>query len=142
MKRRPEEPVGELNLVPYMDIVVNLILFLMLSATGFVQLGVVDVKAPVYGPGDDRPALRLTVAIDARGFRVEGEAPGLPATIPGRDYPALTRKVAEIKRAFARETTVQLRADPDTTYEVLLAAMDATRKDGATLLFPDVTIMR
>lgn len=140
--RRKLELAGELNLVPYMDIVVNLILFLMLSTTSFVPFGVIDARAPEIGPGEARPSLHLSVAITPSGYELRGEAPGLPVTIAAGDYAELKRRVVEIKRDFAQEKQVLLQAQPDTPYAVVLAVMDATRNDGAAPLFPDVTIMR
>ena len=51
MRRRvhPHEHTGELNIVPYLDIVVNLVMFMLLSMTGLIALGVVNVSAPKLG---------------------------------------------------------------------------------------------
>mgnify|MGYP006783017883 CR=1 FL=1 len=37
---RDEEHTGELNIVPYLDVVVNLVMFMLLSMTGLIALGV------------------------------------------------------------------------------------------------------
>ena len=90
MRRRlhDEEHAGELNIVPYLDIVTNLVMFMLLSMTGLLAFGVVNVSAPKIGdavaPGSDQPRLLLTVAISRRGFYVAGAGgvlggPGDPA---------------------------------------------------------------
>jgi biopolymer transport protein TolR len=157
LKRHVEEAAGELNLVPYMDIVVNLILFLMLSSTGLVQFGVINVSAPAIGGGGEPeeqkdPPLNLTVAISPRGFFVAGTAAVLPApgssnepSIPKKgndyDYAALTAKLVEVKSAFRNETKIIITGDPGTAYEVIIGVMDASRQTSPTdILFPDVML--
>jgi len=71
---------GELNLVPYMDILVNTIIFLLATMTSGLTLANINVNAPRYIPGgaagdvkpDNKPKLNLTVAISKRGFIVAG----------------------------------------------------------------------
>jgi biopolymer transport protein TolR len=158
LKRHTEEAAGELNLVPYMDIVVNLILFLMLSSTGLVQFGVINVSAPAIGGGSGEsdepkePPLNLTIAISPKGFFVAGNGGVLPApgssnepSIPkvaGKyDYAALTKKLVEVKSAFRNETKVIVTGDPGTPYEVIVGVMDASRQsEPNNLLFPDVML--
>jgi len=156
VKRHMEEIKGELNLVPYMDIVVNLILFLMLSSTGFLQFGVVNVSAPALGgsSSDDTPKeepLNLTIGISPKGLYLAGSGGVLPApgtatepTIPKTgddyDYAALTKKLVEIKTTFHNETKVIIQGDPKIPYETVIKVMDAARQDGPNILFPDVLL--
>ena len=48
---------GELNIVPYLDILMNLIIFMLLSMTGLATFGILNVNAPNYG-GADRAGRR------------------------------------------------------------------------------------
>ena len=146
---RDEEHTGELNIVPYLDVVVNLVMFMLLSLTGLVGLGVLNVSAPKLA-GDaaaaervERPPLLLTVAIGRQGFTVAGaggvlgrDAPApdaaRPPTVPLRegkyDYPALTEELKRVKDLFPSETAIILSADPDVVYDVLIQTMDACRE--------------
>jgi len=77
-----EEGGGELTLVPYLDILVNTLVFLLATATSALPLAQIGVDAPRQTPLDRRvvdrrgstpeSALALTVAIGARGFIVAG----------------------------------------------------------------------
>jgi biopolymer transport protein TolR len=152
MRRRfhQEEPTGELNIVPYLDVVVNLVMFMLLSMTGLISLGVLNVSAPKIGageaaavaPADAGPKLLLTVAIGRQGFYVAGAGgvlgadagpsdAGRPPTIPLKngkyDYPTLTAALAKIKAQFPSETQVILSADPEVLYDTLVQTMDACR---------------
>ncbi len=154
MRRRVREmeETGELNIVPYLDVVVNLVMFMLLSMTGLVTLGVLNVSAPKIGgdataaaAAEGAPRLLLTVAIGKQGFFVAGaggvlgaDAAGAaqerPPTIPlapggGYDYPALTRQLRTIKDRFPKETQLILSADGDVPYDVLVKTMDACREE-------------
>jgi biopolymer transport protein TolR len=154
---RVEEETGELNIVPYLDVVVNLVMFMLLSMTGLVSLGVLNVSAPKIGgeqaaaaAAENEPKLLLTVAIGREGFYVAGsngvlgkDAPadaGRPPTVPrrpdgGYDFAALTAQLQQIKDRFPNETAVILSADPDVVYDTLIQTMDACRE--ATVKKPD-----
>src|SRR5512142_963525 len=94
---RDEEHAGELNIVPYLDVVVNLVMFMLLSMTGLITLGVLNVSAPKIGgetqaaqaAKDDGPKLLLTVAIGKQGFFVAGASGviGADATTPDAARP-------------------------------------------------------
>ena len=51
-----EEEAGELNLVPYMDIVTNIIIFLLASVVNQVALGNINVSSPTIPRVAARPA--------------------------------------------------------------------------------------
>jgi biopolymer transport protein TolR len=148
-----EEEAGELNLVPYMDIVTNIIIFLLASVVNQVALGNINVSVPTISAGggaaDDtppeKPPLNLTVSVGATGFTVAGAGAVLPI-IPklgnGQyDYKMLTTKLLEIKSKpeNADETKANFNADAATSYDIVIATLDAMRTaEGGKILFPDV----
>jgi len=159
---REEEHTGELNIVPYLDVVVNLVMFMLLSMTGLITLGVLNVSAPkiggeagAAGEKPEKPPLLLTVAIGRQGFYVAGAGGVLgkdaatpdanrPPTIPLRDgkydYASLSEQMKKIKDQFPNETAVILSADPDVVYDTLIQTMDACRE--ASVKGPDGKIER
>jgi biopolymer transport protein ExbD len=70
------EEGGELNLVPYLDIVTNVIMFMLATTSFAAALGDINVSAPttsaaVANPTDTPPPahdLNLTVSISDKGF--------------------------------------------------------------------------
>ena len=158
---RKEDPEQELNIIPMMNLVIILIPALLLSSS-FVQIAVINVSAPQIGSGvaEEKPEdeaekekLNLTVAVTDRGFTVAGSGavlggadgeeggPTVPKKPDGEyDYEGLANKLAEIKDAFPDETKIILNAEPEITYEVVVATMDATRELDGRLLFPDVVL--
>jgi len=149
-----EEEAGELNLVPYMDIVTNIIIFLLASVINQVALGNVNVSVPSISAGGgaaedtpppEKPPLNLTVSVGATGFTVAGAGavlPIIPKLASGQyDYKTLTTKLLEIKTKpeNAGETKANFNADAATSYDIVIATLDAMRttEDGK-ILFPDV----
>ncbi|HZN92555.1 MAG TPA: biopolymer transporter ExbD [Myxococcales bacterium] len=171
-KTRPREPddVGELNIVPYLDIMMNLIMFMLLSMTGLAVFGILNVNAPSYGGPSagvgettDQPKLLLSVLISKKGYFIAGagavlgqETPTGEATagtegeptVPKKgdgtyDTAALTAKMVQIKTAFPSESKVIVGAEADISYETLIDTMDAIRETGGgerKILFSDVTL--
>ena len=72
-----EEEAGEINLVPYMDIVTNIIIFLLASVVNQVALGNINVSSPTLvrrrrrrgrRPPPEKPPLNLTVSVGRHRF--------------------------------------------------------------------------
>ena len=148
-----EEEHGEINLVPYMDIVTNIIIFLLASVVNQVSLGNVNVSVPTLSAAagavpeeqPQKPPLNLTVTVGATGFTIAasgGVLPVIPKLPNGQyDYKQLTKKLVEIKSApdNVDETKVNFNDDSNTSYDIVVATMDAMRQDdNGKALFPDV----
>jgi biopolymer transport protein ExbD len=160
MREEAEESAdegGELNLVPYLDIVSNIVMFLLATITFTASLGNVNVAAPSYATGDsqsaseaERPPLNLTLQVSEKGFTIAGSGsvmknpqtgnvPTIPKVADQYSYGALTQLVANIKTQWRSETRVIFVANPDVPYDVVIKTLDAVRQDaGGRLLFPDV----
>jgi len=97
MARKPSERshrtevTQELNLAPFMSILIILIPMLIF-AFQFYEITVQSVAAPKLGPTkkdkkvdeDDKPPLNLTVLIDEQGFTIKQQAQGPEAAEPAR----------------------------------------------------------
>jgi len=167
LRTRGREEGQELNIVPYLDILMNLIMFMLLSITGLSAFGILNVNAPNYGgpttqmtEEGDKPKLLLTVLISKKGFYVAatggvvGQQQGqtnpaeAPPSIPKKgdgsyDYTALTESMVNVKKEFPNESKVIVGAEGDIPYEVLVSTMDAIRETPGKdrkLLFTDVTL--
>jgi biopolymer transport protein ExbD len=169
MNRRahPHEPEHELNLVPYLDIMVNLVMFMLLSMTGFITFQMVNVNMPDLsaegiGTPPPKPAaenLTLNLSVSTKGFYIAANVgvvsgdqaatddKSKPPTIPLKpnakgemdyDYATLTSKMQELKAKFPATTQYFLAADKAVKYDVIIHTMDATRGDSQHVLFPDV----
>ncbi|HXU00105.1 MAG TPA: biopolymer transporter ExbD [Polyangia bacterium] len=148
-----EEEAGELNLVPYMDIVTNIIIFLLASVVNQVALGNINVSSPTIqaGGGDSsdepppKPPLNLTITVGGTGYVIAasgGVLPPIPKLPNGQyDYKTLTTKLKEIKSNpdNADETKATFNADAMIPYDIVIATLDAMRQgEDGKILFPDV----
>src|SRR6478609_9421894 len=73
------EEGGELNLIPYLDIVTNVIMFMLATTTFAAALGDINVSSPTTAstaqlqntpPPEPKNELNLTVSISEKGFTI------------------------------------------------------------------------
>lgn len=153
----PGEEAGELNIIPYLDIMMNIIVFVMASLS-VLYISTIPTTPPSIGSGKTRvaksKALNLAALITSEGISLKTSAgniatgctqigPGvtIPIVNNRHDYAELTRCVRELKRQnerFAEETQVTLTANPDVEYQIVVSVVDALRRDKDGPLFPQV----
>lgn len=156
-RRHNEDPMaegstGELNLIPYLDIMVNLVIFLIFTFQVIVEMNVIDLMAPAFGKGadanpDDKPPRSITLVVSKAGYRVLSSDPTmgvLDIPVTGTDYDTeqLTEKLANWKETYELGNSMILTADMDIKYDVVVRTMDAVRTDGDRDLFPGVMLSR
>ena len=140
----------ELNLVPYMDVMVNLIIFLLVTMSTFLPMGMLSIF-PSMAPsrtGDQReaqrPPLNFVVFITNSGFTLSGTGlilDSIPKNGEGQyDYATLSQKAAKVKDKFSDENVVILCADQGIRYDILVKTMDSLREKSGRLLFDDVQL--
>ncbi len=163
----PSEMVGELNIVPYLDIVINLIMFLLATTEAVLLIAQIETDLPKIARGGRRSdqeqevttPLNLNVTVTEKGVMMSGSggklAPGCQdieaggqVTVPKKgaeyDWDALTECAFRVKQKFDTEDTVTVSADPQVQFEHVVTAMDAVRAKGegksVKELFPQVLI--
>jgi biopolymer transport protein ExbD len=153
--REAHESSGELNVVPFLDILLNVLMF-VLATIAVTFTTALDATPPAgHGPRPPDPTtLALNVAIlhdgflvSARGQRIgQGcEAPGaglaVGKTAQGEpDYDGLTTCARRLK-TLARdgERDVVITAANDVRYDEVVHTMDALRGGPEGELFPQVS---
>src|SRR3954451_22890646 len=126
------EEGGELNLVPYLDIVTNVIMFMLATTSFAAALGDINVSAPttstaVSSPSDTPPPkneLNLTVSVSDKGFTIAAsgavlyqgqtiEASGNISPAPaGATLPTIPKKGAEFDYEGLSKLMAQIKATP------------------------------
>jgi biopolymer transport protein ExbD len=114
----------ELNLVPLIDVLLVIIIFLVVSATFSriselqINLPTADASAPL-----DKPAV-IDVDVDAGGHYLVNKSNVADRTVAGLTL-ALQRAGAN-----AKEPTVVINADANTTHQSVINVMEAARQVG------------
>ena len=115
--RRPDhDPASEsdeLNIVPFLDVVVNLIMFLLMTMTAILSVAEVQAQLPTYGPGT--PGWSPTVVITETGV-VVSDGSGTLETIENvggePDWLALRACAERLKAEHPDDDDVTVAADP------------------------------
>jgi biopolymer transport protein ExbD len=154
-RRSNETP--EINITAFLNLMVVLIPFLLLSAA-FSQLTVLDLYLPKIGaedqqqqPRDNLPQLQLIIRSDRLIINDVKKGPYriIDANDQGYDYPAMQNKLLEIKRSFPEVTQITLLSEPDIAYNRVVEVMDRLRQirileaGGSAYnaeLFPDISV--
>jgi biopolymer transport protein ExbD len=151
----PDEEGGELNIVPFLDIVVNILIFVLATVavtfTSTIETSPPAIKGSGVRTSAQSEALNFTVIVVNDGFALKASggniAPGCAGigagvAVPKKngkyDYSTLTACAAKLKRsnpAFEDEDQFYLAANPGTEYQVLIQVIDAVRQapDGKSL---------
>ena len=160
------EESGELNLIPYLDIITNIIMFLLATVTFQATLANINITLPTAALATEstappKPELNLTVSISEtgytlvtsgavlyRGFRLAPEGvvqtshdlPTLPSVNSQLDTAGLSQVLAQIKDRFPDEERAVITASPQIPYEQVVKTMDAMRELNGRVLFPGVLL--
>jgi biopolymer transport protein TolR len=156
----PDEEGGELNIVPFLDIVVNILIFVLATVavtfTSTIETTPPAAKGSGIRASTPTDTLNLTVLIVSEGFSLKAsggsvatgcQGIGSGVSIPKKgnqyDLASLTACAVRLKGAnpaYAEEEQVYISANPGTEYQLLIQVIDAlrTEDDGKTPLFPKV----
>lgn len=144
-----------LNIIAFLNIMVILIPFLLVSAV-FSRTNILELNIPPASsaalPDELKPDMQLVITIRQNSIDVGDTVGGLIKRISsgpeGHDYQALSQLLVQIKTRFPEKKNAAVLLEPQIPYDVLVQVMDATRStlqvQAATLeraeLFPDVSI--
>ncbi len=125
-KHQPEEP--EINLIPFIDVLLVVLIFLMLSTTysKFTELQVVLPVADADKPRDNPREIIVSVSGEGR-YAINRK------TLEGRSVELLAAELA-VAAAGANETVVIISADATAAHQSVVTVMDAARRAGLAKL--------
>jgi biopolymer transport protein ExbD len=125
-KPRPEDP--EINLIPFIDVLLVILIFLMLSTT-YSKFTELQISLPVADAEQarDRPN-EIIVAVAADGRYAVNRKP-----VDGRSVDALTAELVAAAGGSA-DMIVIVSADATTAHQSVINVMDAARRAGLARL--------
>lgn len=129
---RKQKVDEELELIPFIDMLAVLIVFLLLTAT-VLQTAVIEISLPSSGisAGGKAPSsqseLNLSLIITDQGFRIGGAGAILPL-IPKRngeyDLATLEKDLKEVKKTYPEQDSIILISEPEVIYNDIIHIMD------------------
>lgn len=152
-----------LNLTPLMDVMSNL-LFFLLASFGATMVAIIPNTVPTVSsgepsPNDDKPeeSVNVTLRVDASGITVKCESETVPKDIlntlgakigkqgAAYDYKSLTATLKVIKEKYRASSNVVVVPDDDLPYETVVKVLDAARDTRLVdtrnaILFPNVVL--
>lgn len=125
-KPRPEEP--EINLIPFIDVLLVILIFLMLSTT-YSKFTELQVTLPVADAEKLRERPReIIVAVSADGRYVVNRKP-----VDGRSVELLAAELSAVA-AGSTDLVVIVSADATAAHQSVVNVMDAARRAGLARL--------
>jgi biopolymer transport protein TolR len=114
---RPRRLKNEINVVPYIDVMLVLLVIFMVAAP-MMQTGTVDL--PTVGAANAPPENPLRVEVGAGGELRVSSAGGLPQPVSREELATLLR----VEREKNPEVAVLVAGDKAASYESVLLALD------------------
>ena len=153
IRRRLTKQPGEMNITAFMNLMVILVPFLLITAV-FSRMTILELNLPPASSSskDTKQELQLEITIRKNALEVGDRHSGLIKRIDngakGYDFKMLSEVMKQIKSHFPDKLNATILSEPETSYDVLVQVMDAVRvaevvQAGVVTqveLFPDVSI--
>lgn len=122
--RLREEP--EINLIPFIDVLLVVLIFLMLTTT-YSKFTELQLKLPVADADAQRDYLKeVRVTVTSEGAYAVNQVP-----VAGRSLDALATALAAAAKA-GKESVVIISADASAKHQAVVTVMEAARRSGLT----------
>lgn len=155
LKVRTKHPAAELNITAFMNLMVVLVPFLLLTAV-FSHITILDLNLPSPSSEDSEkpntPPYALNITIRENAINLSDNRGGMIKQVRMKDdqhqYAELKNALVQVKARLPQKTTINILAEPNTPYDYLIQVMDTARSyetvyEGETVLaelFPDISI--
>ena len=153
--RRSNDDTAELNITAFMNLMVILVPFLLITAV-FSRLAILELNLPGSSTEPVVPqdrVFQLEIIVRKNKIEVGDRNQGLLGIYPNSengeyDYDALSDKLSELKNRYPTKTNASILLESDIEYNTLVQVMDRVRiaeeiKEGSIVhsdLFPDISI--
>jgi biopolymer transport protein ExbD len=119
-----DEP--EINLIPFIDVLLVVLIFLMLSTT-YSKFTELQVKLPIANTEQQRDYPKeVIVAVSSDGRYMVNKT-----LVEGRGIEVLGAALAEAAKA-GKESVIIISADANATHQAVITVMEAARRQGLT----------
>jgi len=121
-----DEP--EINLIPFIDVLLVIIIFLMMTTT-YNKVAGIEIDLPTAAVSHPTPSEDISVSVTASGLVV---VDGQSLSKPGINAVAAALKTAAAKRASGKPPVVSINADAKATHQSVIDVMQAAHQADLT----------
>ncbi len=153
MRRRFRREAEELNITSFMNLMVILVPFLLITAV-FSRMAILEINIPaaVSQANEKPPELQLEITVRANTLELRDKASDMSRTFPyggeKTDWKPFNNLLVELKARFPKIENVTLLMEPEVDYQALITVMDKVRSTMVTAglavdtieLFPVISI--
>ena len=153
-KKRRMQETSQLDVTTFMNLMVVLIPFLLISAV-FSRVTIIELSVPTSAGGSEsnKPNFSIEVIVRKTGLEIANGS-YVEAAIPKKDdrydMEMLSEMLMRLKAQYPEKEDATILMEPDIAYDYLIQIMDAVRgteirEDGSEevqrlILFPDISI--
>ncbi len=143
-----------LNLIPMMDILTVLVIFLLITAV-FTHITIMELNVPTHTGGSavNTPNFSIEVVVRKAGLEIANGS-SVEAAIPKKDdkydLEMLSKMLTRLKAQYPEKNDATVLIEPDIQYDYLVQIMDAmrgadVREEGSgemkkIVLFPKISV--
>jgi len=154
LKKRQMRAIPELDVTTFMNLMVVLIPFLLISAV-FSRVAIMELSVPTSagGTASNTPNFAIEVIVRQAGFEIANGS-SVEAAIPKKDdqydMEMLSKMLLRLKDQYPEKEDATILMEPGIEYDYLIQVMDAVRiakvqvEDSEEvqklILFPDISI--
>ena len=130
-KRRTKQPAYEIDVTTFLNLMVVLVPFLLITAV-FSRLTIVELNLPsaAGGPTDNQDTFRVEVIVREAGMEISNGSATI-ATIPKvdeeYDLETLSEFIVELKRTYPEHEAASVLMEAQIPYDYLIQVMDIVR---------------
>jgi biopolymer transport protein ExbD len=152
---RRKHPAVELNITAFMNLMVVLVPFLLMTAV-FTHIAIIDLNLPPPGAADKQqpkqPPYELRVTIRSNMLVISDNRIGgikrIPTKAGKHDFASLRQTLKQVKARLPEHSNITILAEQQTPYDDLIRTMDSSRSYRAQVngewlfaeLFPEISI--
>ena len=152
--KRRKQVTGELDVTTFLNLMVVLIPFLLISAV-FSRVTIIELSVPTSAGGTESNAPNFSIEVIVRKTGLEiANGSYVEAAIPKKDdqydMEMLSEMLMRLKAQYPEKEDATILMEPDIAYDYLIQVMDAVRgveiredkgeEAKRVVLFPDISI--
>ncbi len=152
IRRRRHQEAEELNITSFMNLMVILVPFLLITAV-FSRMAILEINIPAEGGETNQkpPEMQLEITVRKQQLELRDKVSGFAERFPfgeQSDWRRFSDTLLQLKRRSPKTESITLLVEPEVDYQSLISVMDRVRATTVSValateeveLFPAISI--